>query len=39
MSWYAYVTDGVWTDTRQRWWVNLIKTLSLSVRSFMNSDL
>lgn len=39
VSWYAYVTDGVWNDTRRNMWVNLVKTLNLSVRSFLNADL
>lgn len=39
MSWYNYVTDGVWNDTRRTFGVNLVKTLNLSVRSFLNADL
>lgn len=39
VSWYAYVTDGVWNDTRRTFKVNLVKTLNLSVRSFLNADL
>ncbi|MCM1021056.1 MAG: YihY/virulence factor BrkB family protein [Muribaculum sp.] len=36
---YKYCTEGVWNDTRQKFSVNMIKTLNLSVRSFLNSDL
>lgn len=36
---YNYVAQGVWSDTRSTFKVNLIKTLSLSVRSFLNTDL
>ena len=34
-----YVTSGVWCDTKQSFKVNAIKTLNLSVRSFLNGDL
>ena len=37
--WYDYCSHGVWTDTRQTFNVNLIKTINLSVRSFFDSDL
>lgn len=36
---YYYCTEDVWSDTRQSWFVNLVKTLNLSVRSFLNADL
>lgn len=36
---YYYCAEDVWSDTRQSWLVNLVKTLNLSVRSFMNADL
>ncbi len=36
---YRYVAGEVWSDTSGRWSVNVIKTLNLSVRSFLNSDL
>lgn len=36
---YEYIVSGVWSETRQSWWVNILKTISLSVRSFFNSDL
>lgn len=39
MSLWAYASDGVWRDTRNVWYVNTIKTLNLSVRSFFNSDI
>jgi len=37
-SW-AYASGGVWHDTRHTFKVNAIKTINLSVRSFMNSDM
>lgn len=39
MRWWKYVSDGVWSDTRHTFGVNVIKTLNLSVRSFLNSEL
>ena len=39
MKWYRYMVDGVWSDTRRSFKVNVVKTLNLSVRSFFNSDL
>lgn len=36
---YDYCTGGVWSDTRTSWRVDIIKTLNLSVRSFLNADL
>lgn len=39
MRWYDYLVDGVWNETRKSAKVNFVKTVSLSVRSFLNSDL
>jgi len=39
LSFYTYVTDGVWNDSRNSFRVNFIKTVNLSVRSFLNTDL
>lgn len=36
---YEYSTTGVWNETKSSWWINVIKTLNLSVRSFMDVDL
>lgn len=36
---WKYVSDGVWNDTRQSWKIDTIKTVNLSVRSFMDRDL
>lgn len=36
---WDYCMDGVWSDTRQTWWVNLIKTLNLSYKSFTDTGL
>ncbi len=39
MRWYDYLVDGVWNETRKSAKVDFVKTVSLSVRSFLNSDL
>lgn len=39
ISIWTYLSEGVWHDTRNLWYVNTIKTLNLSVRSFFNSDI
>lgn len=39
LSLYRYVTEGVWNDTRRTVWVNCVKTVNLSVRSFLNGEL
>lgn len=39
VSIWNYVSAGVWTDNRQRWQVRVVKTLNLSVRSFLNADI
>ena len=39
MAAWQYWTDGIWRDTRQVWWVNVLKTVNISVTSFTNKDL
>lgn len=39
IGWWKYCSRGVWGDTRTSFKVNLIKTLNLSVRSFLSADL
>ena len=36
---YNYVTDGVWNDTRRSFKIDFIKTVNLSIRSFLNGEL
>lgn len=36
---WAYLSRDVWSDTRDDWRIRVIKTLNLSVRSFLDSDL
>lgn len=36
---YDYVTTGVWEDPRQSWKIDVVKTLNLSVRGFLDGDL
>ena len=35
---WHYCARNVWRDTRNDWRINLVKTLNLSVRSFLNSE-
>lgn len=35
---YRYCVHDVWRDSRNDWRVNVVKTLNLSVRSFLNSE-
>ncbi len=39
MKWWDYCVEGVWADTRSKWWIDLIRTANLSVRSFLDTDL
>ena len=34
-----YCMDGVWSDTRSGFMVNVVKTVNLSVKSFFNADI
>lgn len=36
---WLYCSEGVWSDTRRNWRVNVLKTVNLSVRSFLDRDL
>lgn len=39
MATWSYVSAGVWSDPRRNWKVNLLRTLNLSVRSFLSRDI
>lgn len=39
MKCYDYASSGVWSDTRNIFKVNLVKTINLSVRSFLNGEI
>ena len=39
MTHWEYYSKGIWRDTRNTWRVNAIKTINLSVRSFLDRDL
>lgn len=39
MEIWKYVSVGVWHDQRNVWYVNTLKTLNLSLKSFFNSDI
>lgn len=36
---WEFCAEGVWKDTRNNWKINTLKTVNLTVRSFMNGDL
>lgn len=38
-NFYDYCKDGVWRDQRSVWYVSLIKTVNLSVRSYMDKNI
>lgn len=39
MDFWEYCSEEVWNDTRTTWRVNMIKTINLAVKSFMDSEL
>lgn len=39
VKYYKYCILGVWNETRNKWWINLLKTVNLSVNSFMDKNL
>lgn len=36
---WRYFNSGVWADNRLKWWIKPVRTLNLSMRSFLNSDI
>lgn len=36
---WEYWSDGIWRDNRSSVWVNVLKTVNISVSSFLNKDL
>lgn len=36
---WVYWQSGIWSDTRQLWWVNGLKIINISVKSFMDKGL
>ncbi len=39
MSVWNFVSTGIWSDPRRNWWLNILRTLNLSVNSFFNRDI
>lgn len=39
LGFYNYITGGVWSDTRQSFCVDFVKTLNLAISSFFNKKL
>lgn len=36
---FTYLTTGIWSDPRRSWWLNILRTINLSVNSFLNRDI
>ena len=36
---WNYVTGGLWSDPRRKWWINVLRIINLSVNSFLNKDI
>ncbi|MDE6468804.1 MAG: YihY/virulence factor BrkB family protein [Muribaculaceae bacterium] len=36
---WNYFNTGVWSDPRRKWWINVVRTLNLSINSFLNRDI
>lgn len=39
MALWNYFNIGVWSDGRRKWWINVVRTLNLSINSFLNRDI
>lgn len=39
MALWSYLDTGIWSDQRRKWWINVLKTINLSVKSFLNRDI
>lgn len=36
---WSYFDSGIWSDTRRNWRLNILRTLNLSIKSFLNRDI
>lgn len=36
---WNYVSSGLWSDPRHKWWINVLRIINLSVKSFLNKDI
>ncbi len=36
---WNYFNTGVWSDPRRKWWINVLRTVNLSMNSFLNRDI
>jgi len=36
---WDYCVHGVWADNRKKWWINVIKTLNITIKSFLSTDI
>ncbi|MDE6085885.1 MAG: YihY/virulence factor BrkB family protein [Muribaculaceae bacterium] len=38
-GWWEYLSEGVWSDSSKRWYINPVKTVNLAIRAFLDRDL
>lgn len=36
---WNYLNEGLWSDPRRSWWLSVLRTLNLSIKSFLNRDI
>lgn len=36
---WNFLSSGIWSDPRRNWWINALRTLNLSLNSFLNRDI
>ncbi len=39
MKLWVYLSTGIWSDPRRKWWIKLLRTVNLSVQSFLSRDI
>ena len=39
IGFWEYCTHGVWLDSRKKWWISVVKTLNITVKSFLSTDI
>lgn len=39
MTVWTFVSTGLWSDPRRTWWIKILRTVNLSVQSFLSRDI
>ena len=39
IDFWDYCAHGVWLDSRRKWWISVVKTLNITVKSFLSTDI